>query len=295
MKTEKSKRHFSVLFVILFIILALYSVSMCLPILWGIFTSLKSHTEFMLGNTWKLPQTWEFKNYLEAFQKFKVTVTLQDKQLTYDLTSMLMNSIIYSLGRAAFATLSCCCVAYVVAKYPFRFLKWIHSIVIVVMILPIVGNLPSSLQVTRAVGVYDNMIGVFIISITFTNMYFFIFYSVFKSLSWGYAEAAKLDGASNWTIMVKIMFPLVMPTIFAVMLMNFINVWNDYYSPMIYLPSTPVVAYGLYLYRFSFGQGTSSITMQITGCMLVMIPIFALYLLLQKKLTGNLTVGGLKG
>lgn len=292
---KKGKFKFNVLYFILFVILFLYTISMMLPMLWGLFTSLKSHNEFMLGNTWKLPQNWEFKNYAEAFTKFEVTVTLIDKQVSYDLISMMLNSIIYSLGCAAVSTFTCCVVAYVVAKFDFKFLKTIHGVVIVVMILPIVGNLPSSLQVARALGLYDNLLGMFIRSVSFTNIYFLIFYSSFKGLSSGYAEAAKLDGASNFTIMCKVMIPLVMPTVSAVMIMSFINCWNDYYTPMIYLPSMPVVAYGLYLYRFGFGQGTSSITMQISGCMLVMLPILIFYLVLQHKITENLTVGGLKG
>ena len=293
-RIKKLFKTTNVLFVLLFVILLLYSVSMILPALWGIFTSFKSQDEFM-RRAWQLPQHWDFTNYLTAIDKFRVVVTKSDMQLSYNIFSMLLNSVIYSLGCTVFATMTCCAVAYVVAKYDFKFLKWTHSLVIIVMVLPILGNLPSSLQVAKAVGTYDNMLGSFIMRISFTNLYFFIFYSVFKSLSWEYAEAARVDGAGNFTIMCRIMIPLVAPTVFAVMLMNFIECWNDYNTPMIFLPTTPTAAYGLYLYRFSFGQGTSSITMQITGCMLVMIPIFIVYLLLQKKLTGNLTVGGLKG
>ena len=110
-----------------------------------------------------------------------------------------------------------------------------------------------------------------------------------------YAEAAFIDGASHFTVFFRIMLPLVKTTFAALMLLSFISFWNDYYTPMIYLPSMPTLSYGLYYYSHSSGQGQSLIPMQLAACMIASFPIMILFLALRKRLMGSLTLGGLKG
>ena len=129
----------------------------------------------------------------------------------------------------------------------------------------------------------------------FLGMYFLVFYATFKSLSWGYAESAFIDGASHWTVMTRIMLPLVKTSFLAIFILNFIVYWNDYQAPMLYLPSYPTMAYGLFYMKFIATQGFGKIPMQLTGCIILSIPSLVLFIAFQGKLMGNLTVGGLKG
>ena len=88
--------------------------------------------------------------------------------------------------------------------------------------------------------------------LNFLGIYFLVFYSILKSLPKTFTEAAKIDGAHNFTIMLKIIFPLTITTFATILLLNFIAYWNDYQVPLIYLPSYPTIALGL------FRMGTSS-------------------------------------
>ena len=108
-------------------------------------------------------------------------------------------------------------------------------------------------------------------------------------------EAAKIDGASNMHILLAIVLPLVKNIFFTVMLVNFIGFWNDYQVPLLYMPSYPTVAYGMYNMANTRENNLSSVPMRMTGAMLMFIPIFTLFLIFQKRLLGNLTVGGIKG
>jgi ABC-type glycerol-3-phosphate transport system permease component len=127
------------------------------------------------------------------------------------------------------------------------------------------------------------------------GLYYLLFHAAFKNLSWGYAEAAEIDGASEWTIMVKIMFPLVASTFGVIMLLFFISYWNDYMTPLLYLPSYPTIAVGLYKFYSAPGQQTGLIPMQLTGCMLVMVPILIIFIIFRNKIMSNVAIGGLKG
>ena len=108
-------------------------------------------------------------------------------------------------------------------------------------------------------------------------------------------EAALVDGAGNFSLMFRIALPLVKKTFMILWLLTFISLWNDYQGPMIYLPSYPTVAYGLYRFSQISSGALNSIPMRMAGCMLLFIPIFIIYLCLQDKLMGNLTIGGVKG
>ena len=109
-----------------------------------------------------------------------------------------------------------------------------------------------------------------------------------------FSEAAKIDGAGNFTIMVTIMLPLVKTTFSTIFLIYFINFWNDYQTPLLYMPNRPTISYGLYRFGNSVNAELSSVPMQIMGSMLVFIPILLVFTLFSKKMMGNISMGGLK-
>ena len=91
------------------------------------------------------------------------------------------------------------------------------------------------------------------------------------------------------------MFPFVKGTIVTVILLNFITFWNDYQTPLIYMPTHPTLAYGLYYFTSgSYEIATSNVPTQLAGCMLMAIPLFAVFIIFQKRILGNLSLGGLK-
>ena len=129
----------------------------------------------------------------------------------------------------------------------------------------------------------------------FLGMYFLVFYAIFQSVPDSYIEAARVDGAGNFMIFIRIMLPLVKNTFFTVLLIQTITAWNEYQVPLVFLPSHPTLA--MWLFKFSLSSKTelSSIPMKVTGCMLLFIPIFTVFIIFNKRLLGNVSLGGLKG
>lgn len=280
--------------VLSFVLMAVYSFIMIALFVWALFSSVKTQYDFE-DNPFGFPEEWKFSNYLVALSKFSVPVMEGDVSRKVFLPEMLLNSLMYSVGCTLVNTIITCVVAYVTSKYDFKFSKVVYGIVIVTMVLPVVGSLPSELEMARNLGIYDTVWGQFIMKANFLGMNYLIFYSAFKNLPWDYAEAAFVDGASHFYAMVKVMIPMVKPVIMTVMLLSFIGYWNDYYGPMMFMPNHPVAAYGLYRFQQATDSAISSIPMKIAGCMIVFAPIFVLFLVAKNKLIGNLTVGGLKG
>ena len=132
----------------------------------------------------------------------------------------------------------------------------------------------------------------YILQANFLGMYFLVFYATFRSLSWEYAEAAFVDGASHFTVMTRIMLPLVKSTILAVGVMVFIGFWNDYQTPMIYMPSHATISFGLFQFTNASGGSPSEVP---AASIVVMLPMLIIFIILKDKFIGNLTVGGIKG
>lgn len=287
------KTGFSPFTIALLAVLVVYVLSMVVLIGWAFMTSFKSPNDFRT-NAVGFPSSWEW-NYSFVYNNFYVPLLTDEGLKAVFMESMFLYSILYSLGCAFFNTLVPCITAYLCARFDYKFSKVIYTTVIVVMILPIVGSLPAELQMAKNTGLYDSIWGLWVMKANFLGMYFLVFYDGFKGLSMTYTEAAKIDGASNMHILVSIVLPLVKNIFFTVMLVNFIGFWNDYQVPLLYMPSYPTVAYGMYIMANTRENNLSSVPMRMTGAMLMFIPIFTLFLIFQKRLLGNLTIGGIKG
>lgn len=289
----------NVAYVVLFAILVVYTISLAIPTLWTLLTSLKDYEIYKkasvqgdvaeligLGNL-------SLKNYKIAFDVFKVTIF--ETGATVNILGMFVNSLLYGLGCAVVATLTPCIVSYLCARYRYKFGRVIYTIVLVVMALPIVGSLPSEIQMTKALHLYDNVLGMYVLKANFLGLYFLVFHAQFKSIAYDYTEAAEIDGASDLRIMLSIIFPLALGTISTVFILNFIAFWNDYQTPMIYWPSYPVAAYGMFqLQKTTFGQA-AQMPIKLAGIMLMALPILIVFAVFNRKVMSNVSVGGIKG
>ena len=81
----------------------------------------------------------------------------------------------------------------------------------------------------------------------------------------------------------------------AIGMLSFITFWNEYTTTLVYLPSYPTLAYGLFNLRESYDPIGSQTTIRIAGCFILTLPIFLLFLVANKFFMQNLGIGGLKG
>ncbi len=282
------------------VILFIYSLTLLIPIVWMLINSLKDPIEYYLTTAFDLPKTFYFDNYKFIIDNMKYTVNNRygTGTVTYNIPWMLFYSLIWSIGQPGFKLIITVMTAYVMAKYKFPGRKFIYQLGIVVMILPIIGSSGSALILRRKLGVYNNMLLTILTgpSGEFSGMHFLMFYAAFKSISWEYAEAAFMDGASHFRVFITIMFPMVTSTFWVLLLLTAITTWNDYSSFLYWLPSYANIAIGVYKFQYTSRLELGTTMPQILASfVLVSIPITALYLASQKLITANFMVGGLKG
>ena len=207
-----------------------------------------------------------------------------------------INTFLYTVGGAVIMCFMPALTAYITAKYDYVWCKALHLINIVIMCIPIVGRYPTELTFLRNSGLYDNMLGNFIQKMTGGGTYYLVYYAFFKGVSDVYRDAASIDGASEWTITFRIYFPLAQKMILTVFLIQFVNLWNDYQTLYLYLPSYPTFAYMVFYKVIEATDNTvfQELPMKTAACMFLSVPVLILFIIFKDKLMGSISLGGIK-
>lgn len=289
MRKNKIKTPFGAKIICVFLVI--YASAILYPYLLAINSAFRDWGSFT-DNIFGISK-WTLDNFKQVFVQFNYPVTMPDGTPgAFYFDGLLFNSALYSLGCAAAASICPCIVGYCTAKFPYKFSRFIISMIYVLMGLPIVGTTVSEIQMSQTIGVYNTIPGMWFLKFGFVGLYTLLFHSMYKSLPNEYVEAAYMDGAGNMQIFTRIMLPMGMPTMSVVFILSFVNFWSDYTTPMYFLPSYPTLS--LSLLNFAELSSTTE-TMQMAACVLLCIPSLVLFASFTEKFTENLQVGGIKG
>lgn len=285
---NKSKSEKTV-FTIAFVIFVVYAFTLLYPLIWLLTNSVKHNFQFVedLSKILSLPRApygWHIENYATAFEKLNYNNT--------DFFGMFFNSIWYCLVSIGINMFVSACTGYILSKYKFKARNFIYATAIICMTLPIFGTGGASYTFYYKTGLYDTPFFVMVTSLGAFGSRFLMLYGFFKSVSWEYAEAVFIDGGGDFTVFFKIMLPLAMPIIMALSITGFIQLWNTYETLIIYMPSYPTIAVGLYEVRESF---TNDRPVYFSAMIISIIPVIALFIAFSDVIMNNISIGGLKG
>ncbi len=323
-KERQKKNKFTPLAIVLLVLLILYCLTILYSLFWSVLTSLKINNNVFEYSKFGFPNysLWKtlngnrterriaaavkaaeedggalFYTYRNIWKYFYITVSSNN---VVHMPRMYLNSFIYAFGSAFTSTFVPCVAAYLCARYNFKFSKIMRNTVIVVMIIPIIGSMPSEIAMAKRLGMLDTFWGLWIMKANFLGLYFLVFYDIFKAMPMAFTEAAKIDGATNMQILIQIGLPLAKNTISTVFLIRFVEFWNDYQTPMVFMSSFPTVAKGLNdLINGNLAiSGTfnpQQTPARMAAVVMTGLPVLVLFLVFQNKLMSNLTMGGVKG
>ncbi|HEY8443366.1 MAG TPA: carbohydrate ABC transporter permease [Clostridia bacterium] len=281
----KRKGKSKVVFAIVFVFFFIYALALLVPFAYGFMISLKENGRAFMRDPVSITFPLYFSNYIKAFRSLKLG--------NIDYFMMIINSLWYSAGSTFFTLAACTCTAYVVSKYNFKGRNFIYNAALVVMMIPIYGALPAQYRLYSKMGLIDSPL-ILITSFGGFGTYFFYIYAFFKSIPWSYAEAAFIDGAGNLRTFLSIMLPMLMPSLSALAVMNFVGLWNDYAGPIIWLPNLPPLASGLYTYEFNMRYEANQ-PVYFAGVIISIIPVLAIFIAFQNTIMTKVYAGGLKG
>lgn len=250
------------------------------PIIFVVLTSLMSNEQALTRSL--IPETWEWGNYVTVFQ-------------TVPLLRWFANSAIYATLATLFMLLSSVPAAYALARIKFRGANLIFVGIIVAMLLPPqVTAIPvyvlwSQLHLTGTLWplILPNLLG--------DAFSIFLLRQFFLTIPPEYSDAARMDGCTEWGVLIRVVAPMAKPGIAASAIFLFFHSWNDYYGPLLYTSENELnwpVAYGLATFRGAHGTDWS-ITMAMT--VLVMIPVVLIFFFAQRIFVEGIALTGVKG
>ena len=220
-----------------------------------------------------------------------------------------INSILVTAIALAFLLVLALPAAYVLSRYKFRGQKFLN----VCFMAGIFVNLsylvvPIFLMLSEADKFLGKTFGMkqfllnnhVVLALVYasTSLAFTVFLlsSYFKTLPKDFEEAAYVDGASYFRTMVSIMFPMAKPSILTVILFQFLAYWNEYALALTLLADEKKYTLSVGLLNLMNAQKAAATYGQLyAGLVVVMLPTFILYMLVQKQLTQGMTAGGVKG
>ncbi len=295
--------------IIVCVILVVYVISLCIPLVWGFITSLKGRREFTRNDNYLGFPTWKysaeeikFKNYIDILKNFeietKVSYLANGREVNIakkiGIFEIIIYTLLYCVGGAFIYAIVPFTVAYLVQKFKYKFSKFVYVVALASMVIPSVGTMAAEITMLRNMGLYNSIWGNYIQKFNFGGQYFFVYCAFFAGFSDGYSEAATIDGASQFKIFTHIVVPLGSKILLTVFMLQLVGLWNDYQTPLLYLPTYPTLAYAVYKMTFGTWSASNSISSRIAGCMILAIPMLVFFIAFKEKIMGNVTMGGLK-
>lgn len=286
-KLLKNRPYLSdkIIFSVVFVFFTVYALSLLYPFYWGFISSLKTPNEYF-RNPFALPETWLFSNYTKALGQLEANGvgfwTMTWNSLWYTGIGILVSISILSLF------------SYTLAKYNFRLRPFLMGLNMFLMLIPIMGSMPAAYRLYHTYGIVNKPIFVVLTSTGGFGANLLILSSYYRSLSWNYAEAAFMDGASDFTVYFRIMLPMAMGPLSCMILTSFIGRWNDYLTPLMYLESYPTLSSGLYTYRQISVERFGTYPVFFAGSLVSMLPVLVLYTAFHRTIMENMLGGGLK-
>lgn len=270
--------------IIAFLFLLVMAVIWILPLLYGFFTSFKSHGEIMTSGFKILPAEWVMSNYS----------TLLVNNTSAPLVRWFLNSMFIAVVHTILVLIVVSFSAFAYSRLEFRGKNLLFTFLLVTMMFPAVVNLIPLYKIVDIFGwvntpmamIVPGAAGVFNI---------FLVRQFMDNIPKDFDEAAQIDGAGDFTIFVKIILPLVKPVLLVVALFSFTGSWNDFLWPSIVFNDVermPITA-GLQLLQ---GMYDVKPGLLMAGALIAIIPTFILYLFAQKYFLQSMSLSaGVKG
>lgn len=264
-----------------YLILGLGSILFLIPFFWMISTSLKQTKEVWMYPIKWIPERLVWENYARA-----LTVVPFGR---YFLNTAFITAL-RIVGQVAASSVA----GYAFARLRFPGRKLLFMLMLSTMMLPgIVTQIPTFVYFSRLgwVNTWNPLIVPMLFATPFNT---FLLRQYYMTLPWDLDEAAKLDGCSTWQTFRKVLFPLTIPAVTAVVVFQFMEGWNDYMGPLLYLQDNDLYTVSLGL---SFFQGKYKTEWQLlmAASTVAMIPSLILYAVAQKYIIGGIAFTGIKG
>jgi trehalose/maltose transport system permease protein len=252
------------------------------PFYYAVITSLK--TGSALFRVDYFPFSWDWQNYVALFQQ---------QPFGRNILNSVAVAVMVVLASLLLGTLA----AYALSRVAFRGRGLLLGTILAVSMFPQVAVLSGMFELIRALGLYNNLLGLMFAYLIFTLPFtVWVLTTFMRELPKELEEAAIVDGASPWTIVIRIFLPLLWPAMVTTGLLAFIQAWNEFLFALTFtltdgqrtVPVAIALISGGSRYELPWGN-------IMAASVVVTVPVVMLVLVFQRRIIAGLTAGALKG
>lgn len=275
------KVKYSFFDIIKYLSLAAGSFVALLPMAVVLFASFKTSEEYASTSPLTPPQNWlNFVNYQRAF--------FEGNMLRGFLNTLFILAVSIT-GTILLGTM----VAYVLNRFEFTGKRLILTSFLFATLIPGVTTQVATFKIINSLGLFNTRAAAMLLYLGTDIIAVYIFIQFLSAIPVSLDESAMLDGASYLTIFSRIIFPLMKPAIAIVLIIKGIGIYNDFYTPFLYMPKSELHVISTALFKFKGPYG-SQWEVICAGVILAIFPTLIAFLSLQKYFYNGFIQGSVK-
>ncbi|MGP1272469.1 MAG: carbohydrate ABC transporter permease [Phycisphaerales bacterium] len=274
----------------IYLLLTIVSVVVVVPLLYLIASAFKTERGFL--DSLFLPRgdgvlgvAWDELTLVQFQRLFSENI---------GIGRALLNSVFLASTTSLLATLICAAAGYALAVYRFSGRSAMEWLVIAALIIPPPLLIAPSYQWLYQLGLLDSYAGVILPAIAPAFGVFLFRQASMQSVPRSMLEAARIDGAGELTIFLGLGLPMLRPMVGAFLIITFLAMWNNFIGPQIVLQSASKQPLSVAIYQTQHSY-YADYGLLMAGTLISILPVMALFLLLQKEFISGLTTGAVKG
>jgi multiple sugar transport system permease protein len=267
----------------MYVALAGYLVFLGFPLLWLLSASFKTSSELNSLAVNLLPAVWEFGNYVTALER-------------QSLITAAGNSVLVSVSTMVITVLLSMPMAYALARLKGKLRAAGTVWILTSQVFPSILIIIPLFLVLRTIQLNDTLLGLILVYVTFTMPFtLWMLQGYVAAIPRELEEAAEMDGAGRLTILRRVVLPLLAPGLVATAMFTFVSAWNEFFLALVLIQSPELYTLPIALRSFLGAEGQTQLGPLAAGAILATIPSLIIFSILQKKLTGGMLAGAVKG
>ncbi len=267
--------------ILVYFFLIIGAIIMVFPFYWMVVNSLKTTQDLTAYPPTWYPSDWlNFDNYVTAFEKAPFG--------TY-----FINSVIVTIACTIVTGFTTIVGAFAFSRLKFKGRDIIFSLLLGLMMVPFEMLVITNYTTVAKLGLIDTLVCL-VVPFTSSIFYTYILRNFFLSIPDSLYYSARIDGASNWKYLWRIMVPIAKPALVTIVLLNAISCWNSFFWTMLVINSDSNRTLPLGLYTF-ITEGGSDTKLMMAAATVTVLPVIILFLFARKYIVNGVAKGGLKG
>jgi multiple sugar transport system permease protein len=266
--------------VLLYVVMIAAAAGIMLPFAWMVISSLKLNNQVFTAPVQWIPDPVQWRNYLDIWAKA-------------DMVTWVRNTLVLSVAVTFLQVLTGSFAAYGFAKMRFPGRDALFLLYVGTIAVPWQSYMIPQFQMLSGWGLNNTLWAIMLLQ-AFGAFGVFLMKQYYESIPDSLSEAARIDGLSEYGIWWRIIMPLSVPALASLTIITFVQTWNDYLGPLIYLRDRELWTIQLGLQSF-IGEYNAEHALIMTGSVLSVLPIALIFFVGQRYFVEGIATTGVKG